>query len=185
MPSTIHHDDKLLASFRWSVLALGALLVLSSLVPLMVRVFAADDGARVQLNFSNARPREVEESTQNAIGREYSAAWKNLSNGLANDDVNLIKKSFVGAAQDRFTDQIEQQKKAGLKTRYIDHGHQVDAVFYSTEGSALQLRDNADLEIQVLEGGKVVHSEQVKRQYVAIMTVADGRWKVRVLEELP
>jgi hypothetical protein len=155
------------------------------MVPLAFRAWAAEEGARVQLNFSNAGPREVEESTQNAIGREYSAAWKNLSEGLANDNVTLINKSFIGIAQDRFNDQIEQQKKTGVKVRYVDRGHKVDAIFYSPEGSAMQLRDTADLELQVLDGGKVIHSEQMRQQYIAIMTVADGRWKVRVLEAVP
>ncbi len=178
-------NSRMQASIRWTVLLLGSLLVISSLVPLVLRAFAADEGARVQLNFSNAAPRTVEDSTQNAIGREYAAAWKNLAEGLANDDLSKINASFVGAAHDRFADQIAQQQKAGLKTKYVDRGHNVNAVFYSPEGSAMELRDTADLEIQVLDGGKVVHSEQVKKQFVAILTVAEGRWKVRVLEEVP
>ena len=80
---------------------------------------------------------------------------------------------------------MKQQKKNGLRTRYIDHGHQVEATFYSPEGSAVQLRDTAQLEIQVLDGDKIVSSQNVTRNYIAVVTVVDDGWKVRALDSVP
>ena len=79
---------------------------------------------------------------------------------------------------------LEGQQKNGLRTRLIDRGHKLEAVFYSPEGSAMQLRDTAQLEIQVLNGGQVIHSEQTTLHYIALMTTAEDRWKVRLLEEV-
>ena len=73
----------------------------------------------------------------------------------------------------------------GNKTRIIDHGHKVDAIFYSRDGSSIQLWDTASIETQVLEGETVIHSDQAQVQYIAVMTGAEDRWKVRVLESVP
>ena len=80
---------------------------------------------------------------------------------------------------------IEGQRASNLKVRIVDHGHKLDAIFYSPEGSALQVRDTAQLEIEYLNGNSVVHREQVTQKYLALLTVGEDRWKVRVLEEEP
>ena len=77
---------------------------------------------------------------------------------------------------------LQEQEKSGLATRYVDHGHQVSATFYSPEGSAVQLQDTAQLEIQLLDGRKVVSSKNVTRKYVAVVSVVEDSWKVRVLD---
>jgi hypothetical protein len=58
----------------------------------------------------------------------------------------------------------------------------VQVVFYSVEGSAMELRDTAQVEIQLLDGSKVVHSEQATVNYVALLTPTENSWKVRMLE---
>jgi hypothetical protein len=50
------------------------------------------------------------------------------------------------------------------------------------EGSAMELRDTAQVEIQLLDGSKVVHSEQATVNYVALLTPTENSWKVRMLE---
>ena len=77
---------------------------------------------------------------------------------------------------------MQEQKKNGLATRYVDHGHHVSATFYSPEGSAVQLQDTAQFEIQLLDGSNVVSSQKVTRKYIAVVTVVEDSWKVRVLE---
>ena len=67
----------------------------------------------------------------------------------------------------------------------VDKGHHVKAIFYSPEGSAMELHDTAELQIQVLDGDKVLHSEDVTMHYVALLTAAENSWKVRVLEAVP
>jgi len=106
-----------------------------------------------------------------------------LADALANNRPDRIGASFVGTAEDQLRKQIAEQKKNNLSTRIVDHGHKLDVVFYSPEGSAMQLRDTAQLERQYLEGGKVVHSETVTQNYVVLMAVTGDRWKVRVLQE--
>jgi hypothetical protein len=145
-------------------------------------LYAADPVSNVTFTSEHSQPRPVEDLTEKAIVREYSAAWQNLARALKDNNPDILQESFVGTAQEKFARQIEQQKAAGLSTNYIDRGHKMDVLFYSPEGSAMQFRDTANLEIQLLENGKVIHSEQVQQQYVGLMTVYGDRWRVRVLQ---
>lgn len=171
---------------RFLLLAVALVLICSSAIPLLRKAFAAaPDTVQVKLDASNVQPRPLEQLTGQAIVRAYSQAWKNMETALAENHSDLIDESFVGYAHDRLLSQIQQQEKNGLSTRYIDHGHQVEAVFYSPEGSAVQLRDMAQLEIQLLDGNKVISSHNVTRKYIAIVTVVEDSWKLRVLDNVP
>jgi hypothetical protein len=145
-------------------------------------LYAADSNANITVNVANVQPREVEDLTERALVREYGAAWQTLSKALKNNDIGALDQSFVGTARDRFAQQIEQQKSAGMSTTYLDKGHKLDVLFYSPEGSAIQFRDTASLELQVYENGKLIHTEPVQQQYVGLMTVYGDRWRVRVLQ---
>jgi len=68
------------------------------------------------------------------------------------------------------------------KTRIIDRGHRVEAVFYSTDGAAIELRDIATLDTEILDGNTVLHSDSAQVHFYVVMTGAEDRWKVRVLE---
>ena len=168
---------------RRLILALCVVVVICSAVPSLTKLLA-DSKPNVQLNTDNVVPHEVEDITQRAILRDYTLAWQALNNALANNTTAPLKDNFVGFALDKLTQRVKDQESHGLKTRIIDHGHQVDAIFYSRDGSAIELRDTANLEIQVLDGGTVLHSEQAKVQYLAVMTGAADRWLVRVLESV-
>ena len=173
-------------SIRATVLLLGFALVFSAIVPMLVRVLAADnDSVQVQLTFSKAAPRQLEDSTQQSISRNYASAWKIMAESLRDNRTDKLDQNFVGVAREVLAEQVTAQQKSGMSTRYIDHGHKLDAVFYSPEGSAMQLHDTAELELQLLDGGKVIHSEHLTQQYHVLMTVAEDRWKVRVLQALP
>jgi hypothetical protein len=173
-------------SIRTLVLLLGFALIISAVAPMLVRAFAADgDVVQVQLTFAQAGPRKLEDSTQTSISRNYANAWKNLAEALNDNRTDRLDQSFVGAARDILEEQVTAQQKSGMATRYIDHGHKLNAVFYSPEGSAMQLQDTAQMEIQILDGGKVIHSEQVTQHYHVLMTVAEDRWKVRALQAIP
>jgi hypothetical protein len=91
----------------------------------------------------------------------------------------------TGFAQQKLTAGIAAQEKSGVRTRYVDHGHKLEAFFYSPDGGALELHDTADLEIQVLDGNNLVHSERVTLRYIGLMTPAADHWEVRVLESVP
>ena len=166
---------------RFFVLIVGIALAVSGAVPLLMRVFA-DAKPNVQLNTDNTGPRQVEPSTQKAIVRDYSSAWQAINTALTNNNPGPLNDNFVGFALDKLTRRVKDQQHAGIRTRIVDHGHKVDAIFYSRDGSSMQLRDTASIETQVLDGDTVIHSDQAQVQYIAVMTGAEDRWKVRVLE---
>lgn len=147
-------------------------------------VFAAPPKVRVQLATENAQPRQVEDATQAALLRDYSAAWQNLARAMDQNRADLLDASFVGFAHDKFEQAINEQKKNGLHRRYVDHGHKVEAIFYSYDGSAMQLKDTANVEVQLMDGGKVVSSQPGTIYYMVLMTPTDG-WKVRDMEAVP
>ena len=166
---------------RMLILTLGVAIAISGAVPLLEHIFA-DTKPTVQLNVKNAQPREVEDVTQTAIVRDYTLAWQAISTSLANNTLQPLNDNFAGFALDKFTQRVKEQKQNGLKTRIIDHGHKVDAIFYSPDGAAIELKDTASIETQILDGGTVIHSDQAQIHYYAVMTGAEDRWKVRVLE---
>ena len=171
---------------RFTFLLLALLVLLASVPASILRVHA-DDGAAIALDFSatNVTPRDVEDTTQKAIQREYAAAWKNMEDALAQNRLDLIDQSFVGTAHNELVKRIEQQEKNGLSTKFVDKGHKAEVVFYSPEGTALQLRDTAEFEQQTMDGGKTVHTETLRQQYTVIFTLVEDRWKVRILQALP
>jgi hypothetical protein len=166
---------------RIAFLTLAAVLLISAGAPLLRRTMA-DTKPAVQLNVENATPRQVDDAVQQAIVRDYSAAWQALSTGMSTNNAAALNENFVGFALDKFMQRIRDQQTLGLKTRIIDHGHTVEAVFYSLDGSAMEVKDTASIETQILEGNTVIHSDLARIQYYAIMTGAEDHWKVRVLE---
>jgi hypothetical protein len=151
----------------------------------IVSAQAASDLPKVDLNVSAAGPRQVEDTTERALERDYARAWSTMEAALAENRPDLLESDFVGVALDALKERVTQQQQNGLHTRYVDHGHKLQAVFYSPEGSAVQLADTAQIEVQFLDGDKVVHSEQRTESYTVVMTAAENRWKVRVLQATP
>ncbi len=139
----------------------------------------------VQLNSAAIAPREMEENTEKAVVRDYTRAWQSLATALSENSSAALANDFIGQAQDELRQRVSEQQKSGLHARYIDHGHNLQGVFYSQDGSAMQLRDTARLEVQLLDGDKVVHSDQFTQNYLVVMTTGENRWKVRVLQALP
>jgi len=170
----------------WVLLAIGFLLVMVVLgLPQSMFGAAPQKGPRVQLDTSKATPREVEDQTKDSVTRDYSKAWQTLEQALEENRPDLLNSDFVGYAQDHWVQSVKAQKAAGLSRRIVDQGHHVQVIFYSPDGSAMQLRDTAQLEIQYRDGSKVVHSEKLSAQYLVLMTPTENSWKVRVLQEIP
>jgi hypothetical protein len=160
--------------------AMVAAVALAAL-PSLERMLAESKPA-VHLNASKAAPRQLEDTTEQAIARDYGAAWLAIERALESNSTAPLNENFTGFALEKFSQRVKDQKENGLSTRIIDRGHNVDAIFYSPDGSAIQLKDTATLETQVLDNGKVIHSEQGQVHYWAIMTGAEDRWKVRILQ---
>lgn len=155
-------------------------LALAAVTPL--KHLLADSKPAVHLNASKAAPRQLEDSTEQAIARDYAAAWQALEHALADNTTAPLNDNFIGFALDKLSQRVKDQKANGITTRIIDRGHNVEAIFYSPDGSAMELKDTATLETQVLDGSTVIHSDQAQVRYYAIMTGAEDRWKVRVLQ---
>ena len=128
----------------------------------------------IAINIDHAAPREIEETTQKAVARDYATAWQAMTAALSQNRIDLLNANFIGTANEKLSATIQEQKKAGLHQRITDQGHAVDAVFYSPEGSAIELHDTAHLRIELLDGGKVVHSQDAAVHYVALLTAAEN-----------
>lgn len=137
---------------------------------------------RVNLNVEAAGPRQVEDTTEKAVARDYARAWNSMITALSENRSDVLDPDFVGVALDSLRERVNEQQRSGLHTRYVDRGHNLQAIFYSAEGSAIQLRDTAQFDVQFLDGNKVVHQEQRTENYTVVMTAAENRWKVRVLQ---
>jgi hypothetical protein len=170
---------------RTRLLAITAIVLCLGAAWSAEHILAAPPAVRVDLSIDNVQPRQVEDATQAAVVRDYKAAWQNLATAMANNRQDLLDASFVGFAHDTLGNAIADQKKNGLRRKYIDHGHKLEAVFYSYDGSALQLKDTANVEVQLLDGNKVVSSQPGTIFYVVLMTPAENSWKIRDLEAVP
>ncbi len=140
---------------------------------------------QVDLNADNLGPRSIEDLTSKSVPRDYAFAWQTMAQALEQNQLGLLDGYFTGFAKNNLTDLIKQQMQSGVHVRYIDHGHKLEGIFYSPNGDAMQLRDRAELEIQILDGDKVISSEQVHRIYMVLMTPGADRWLVRSLESIP
>ena len=139
----------------------------------------------VSLNVANAGPRQVEDTTERALARDYASAWQAMTQAFEQNRASLLDANFIGDANDKLSATIVEQNKSGLRQRIVDQGHHVDAVFYSPEGSAIELHDTAHLQLQLLDGSRVIQSQDATVHYVALLTAAENSWKVRVLQAVP
>lgn len=169
---------------RWGFYVLVALAIVACSC-WIITAEAASEMPAVSLNVDNAGPRQVEDTTEKALARDYARAWNSMESALAENRVDGLEADFAGVALDDLKDRVTEQRQSGLHTRFVDHGHRLQAVFYSPEGSAVQLTDTAQIEVQYLDGDKVLHSEQRTTNYTVVMTAGENRWKVRVLQENP
>lgn len=163
-----------------------AFLMAMSIAPFLPHPPAyADTHPAISLNVQNAGPRHVEDTTERSVARDYGAAWKSMVEALDENRPEVLNFNFTGTAADKLTATIADQQKSGLHQRIVDKGHAVDAVFYSPEGSAMELHDTAQVQLQLMDGDKVIHSEEATLHYVVLLTAAENSWKVRVLETVP
>ncbi len=157
-------------------------------LPMVMRtrpVTAADADTSITLDTAHAGPRELEEQTQRSIVRDYGRAWSTLQSALEHDDAGALQQYFVGVAKDKFAQAVAEQQQSGVRVRYRPRSHALQVLFYSPDGTAIEARDTAQLDMEVLEGGKLVHRESLTQPYLVLFSPAEDRWKVRLLEPLP
>ncbi len=160
------------------------LLTLASFVIAAGVLAVGQSAPEVHLDAEGLAPRAIEELTGTTIVRYYAQAWRDLATALDANRTDGLGEVFTGFAKDRLTKRIGAQTKTGVHVRIVDHGHRLKAVFYSTDGAAMQLIDQAQLEIQTFDGSKLLDTQNVPHEYMVLMTPGADRWYVRDLEEV-
>ncbi len=136
----------------------------------------------VEMNVSHAGPRAVESLTERGILRDYRIAWISLAHALEFNASDALSGPFVASAKESLMNTVSGQQRSGLSTRYVNQNHKVEAVYYAPEGNVIELHDAADYQLQILDGGKLIHDEHVVMHYVVLMTPAADHWVVRQLQ---
>jgi hypothetical protein len=139
---------------------------------------------QVHLDADGLAPRPIEQLTGTTVARCYALAWRDMAQALESDRAAGIGEEFTGFAKDHLAQRIAEQTRTGVHVRIVDHGHHVKAIFYSTDGSAMQLIDQAQLEIQTYDGDKLLDTQNVPHEYMVLMTPGADRWYIRDLEEV-
>lgn len=137
----------------------------------------------VHLDADGLAPRPIEQLTGTTVAQHYAQAWRTMADALESNRADLLADEFTGIAKDRLAQRVAEQKSAGLHTRIVDHGHRVKALFYSSDGTAMQLIDQANLEIETYDGDKLIDTQNFPCEYVILMTPGADRWYVRDLQE--
>lgn len=163
---------------KWSTIA-GLGLLLSS------AALAADSSPQVSFNASKAAPRAVEPLTQRAIVRDYKIAWANLDSAFASSSEAAIDSLFAGDASASLKAAIKGERESGVRSRYLNQKHKLEAVFYSPEGDVIELHDTAEYDLEIRDGDKTIHNEHAIVHYVVLMTPGEERWMIRQFEAVP
>jgi hypothetical protein len=147
--------------------------------------YAADSSVQVQLDFKKAGPRTVEDLTERGILRDYRFAWTSIAQALQFNTPDPLEGPFAGDAKRWLKETVASQQQLGLSQKYLDQTHHVEAVFYAPEGDVMELHDTAEYQLQISDGGKVIHDDHAVVHYVVLMTPAADRWVVRQLQAVP
>jgi hypothetical protein len=127
-------------------------------------------------------PRALEDQTKAAAIRDYLESWQAMDEALEQNQPNLLDEDFIGTAKDKLADAIDEQAKAGIQTHYQDRAHHIQFLFYSPEGLSIELIDDAEYDVQVLDHDKPVSTVPVSARFIVVLTPAEVRWKVRILQ---
>lgn len=173
------------AAARYSLLALGFAALLSAFVVLRLGASASAESPHVVLNADNVGPREIEDLTSQSVPRDYGFAWQTMEQALEENRPGLLDGYFTGAAKQDLKDRVQSQIKSGMHVHYVDHGHKLEAIFYAPAGDAMQLHDHAHVDMQLLDGSKVIYEEPLSLEYMVLMTPGADRWLVRQMQAVP
>jgi len=127
-------------------------------------------------------PRPLEEQTKAAAIRDYLESWQGMSDAFLQNRADILDEYFVGTAREKLGNAIEEQAKAGLHTRYQDRSHHIQFLFYSPEGLSIEMTDDAEYDLQVFDHDKAVSSVPASARYIIVLTPAEVRWRVRVMQ---
>src|ERR1700722_3215400 len=95
-------------------LGLAFVMAISALtLPPRIQTYAAAPPS-VALNVQNAGPRQVEDTTQRAVARDYAAAWQTMAEALKQNRTDVLGANFIGNANEKLIATIDGQRKNGL-----------------------------------------------------------------------
>jgi hypothetical protein len=170
---------------RYSLLAAGLLVLLCAVVVLRLRASAAAEVPHIEFSADNVGPRDIEDLTGQSVPRDYGFAWQTMEQALDENRPALLDGYFTGLARQDLKDRVSTQHKNGLRTHYEDRGHKVEAFFYAPGGDAMELHDHVQMDVQILDGSKVIYEEPLSAEYVVLMTPGADRWLIRQIQALP
>jgi hypothetical protein len=130
-------------------------------------------------------PRILQKQTETAAIRDYLRAWQSMRTAFDQNRSDLLDADFVGTAKDKLADTIQEQAKLGIRTRYQDRAHDLQIVFYSPDGLSIQLVDSVDYDVQIFDHDKLQTTQKAHARYIAVLTPAEVRWRVRVFQGGP
>lgn len=147
-------------------------------------LFAQEPSVNVEPpNLQGSRP--LEPQTASAIVHDYTQAWQSLRTAFARNQPSALNQDFIGTAHDKLAETVAEQAKLGLETRYQDHSHDLQVVFYSPEGGSIEMTDKVRYDEQVLSNGKVLANQPMDARYLVVLTPSEGRWRVRLFQAEP
>jgi len=127
----------MLSCRRCLTIILPALVLLAASFRLrggVAEALAATSLPRVVLSAESLAPRAIEQRTGEAVTHDYAQAWLDLAVCLDSNRTDRVGDYFAGEAKRRIAQRVAQQRGTNLRTRYLDGGHHVKAVFYSVDG---------------------------------------------------
>ncbi|MFZ3340514.1 MAG: hypothetical protein WA609_00585 [Terriglobales bacterium] len=127
-------------------------------------------------------PRTMEPQTQSSVIRDYLLAWQTMDEAMTQNRPDLLDAVFVGKAKEKLAETVHEQESLGIETSYLPTSHDIKVVFYSPEGLSIQLLDEVEYDVNVRKGDQSLGSEHVRTRYVAVLSPAETRWKVRVFQ---
>jgi hypothetical protein len=166
-----------ISAFAINVAAIGAMCAAFT-----ISSYAADTSVQVQMDMSKATPRSMEPLTERAVLRDYRFAWASMAQALESNSIDSLQGPFEGDAMRWLKETVLSQQQSGISQRYRDQSHRVEAVFYSPEGDVLELHDTVQYQLQISDGGKVIHDDPVTLHYVVLLTPGADRWVIRQLQ---
>jgi hypothetical protein len=124
----------------------------------------------------------LQEQTAAGAIRDYVEAWQSFKTALEQNRIDVLDRDFVGTEKEKLGETIRQQVANGIHAVYQDNVHDIQIVFYSPDGMSLELTDNAEYEVQVIDHNKSVGTQRIRSRYIVVLTPAETRWRVRVLQ---
>ena len=152
-------------------------------MPLAARAYQQPTVKMEPPQLQGSRP--IEKQTETAVVRDYLESWNSLQTALDQNQVAVLDANFVGTARDKLANTIEEQAKLGINTRYHARSHDLQFVFYSPEGSSIELIDTVEYDEQVSDHGKVLTTKPMRERYVVVLTPSEVRWRVRIFQSDP